>query len=310
MEIADILGILRAHWVLLVGIVFLGSAGGVTLSRLQGPIYWAEALIVIGREVNAGPIDEGEEIPAEWLVGTERDIIRSRAMLGRALERLAMPPPAGAGSILDQISAWVSPPEAPAEESTLAEQVDHVEGALELGSTQGSLALSLRYGGPSPDFSATFVNMLVEAYVDDKETAFASAQKSALGNIKERSDQFSEEIDQTIETVGSLASKPNSQILIQRRQQELSSLQEILEALEMQSLSLALTPNTQRVWFVSPAEVPFEPDYSRRWLIIAGGAILPVTITAILLIAWAQFSAKAAPGEASGRAGAALRQTG
>ena len=295
MEITDVFGVLRRHWILLTVIVLFGTVGGFTLSRLQGPIYWAEALIVIGQEINASPIDEGEEIPAEWLVGTERDIIRSRAMLGRALERLAMPPPKAAESIFGKVAAWVSPPEAPAEEPYFAEQIDHVEGALEIGLTQGSLALSLRYGGPSPEFSAAFVNTLVEAYVDDKETAFATARKAALGNLKERADHFSEEIDQTIRTVGSLVREPNSQILIQRRQQGLSGFQEILEVLEMQSLNLALTPNTQRVWFVSPATVPFKPDLSRRWFTIAVGAVLPAAIAVVLLIARAQFLSKAAP---------------
>lgn len=307
-------GVLRILWRgrIVIGLLMLiGGALGVGLARLQEPVYRAEALVIIGRDVNAGPVGGVAEVPPEWLVATERDILVSRSMLEDALARLGTPPPRSAGSPAAQIEAWVrerlgadAPPPAPPEPPSLPEQVEQVAGGLTVFSTPGSLGLTVQHSSPSAEFSTRIVNALVEAYIAQKTAAVATARQSAIEGVEERLLYYAQSIGDLVEDMTALMRQPDAQISLQRRRQEFDALQQILQELELQRERLALTPSGERVWFVSPATVPREPVLATRRLTVAAGVLLPAGLAALVLIVAARLSSarrRAAPPRALGR---------
>lgn len=173
--------LLRHRWTAL---AFLTAVLASTLlvTFFSIPVYKATTLIEIRAESQKvlafQDVVQMTQIEREFYQ-TQYDVLRSRTLAKRVLERLRLAddatfnPPSGRPSMLGVLVSWIqrplmpAPPAEPRDADSIAEQrlIDRFLGAVDVAPRRNSYLVEVSFLSPSPRLAADVANALAEEYV-------------------------------------------------------------------------------------------------------------------------------------------------
>jgi capsular exopolysaccharide synthesis family protein len=189
----DFKNLLRAlfarKWMFL-AIVALAFAVGLVWTRIAVPTFTATATVVIDprKQVVISSPEVLSDLEADSsVIDTQTQLIQSRAVVGKVVDRLALPLEVQSSSSKAlSARAWALftgslPTWAPSEKATVSRDqlIDSLIGRLEVQRIGLTSALRLSFTDPDPEFSARFANALAGEYLDYQLDMKRQANKDA-----------------------------------------------------------------------------------------------------------------------------------
>jgi uncharacterized protein involved in exopolysaccharide biosynthesis len=284
----------RGRWSLGVTIL-VGIVCGVLLARMQAPEYVAEALVIVRPPIIPTLDLAHAETPAAWLTATTRDVMTSRSIVERAIVNADLSPPPPAPGIVDSLRGAIPglagesaeqglPPADLESASRDAAELEAVQSGLDVAYDAGSFAIVVRQTSPSPAFSASFANALVNAYIHKQVEDIAARKAERLDALVARRDDIAQQIEHLVQEALLMSRRPNTQIALDLKRERLAELQQVENALATRIERLQALAADPNIWFVSPAVVPVKPSPMPAIITLTTSSILSSLFIGTLLI--------------------------
>jgi len=145
------------HRRLVVGVFAVVFTAAVVAALIRPRVWQAntKVLVKLGETVQLAPAESPSKsvnLPLNTeVVNTEAELVKSRHVIERAVERLGIKPPPG---------------------TEMSELIDNLQLALTVAPTPASNILRISYFGRDPERSARMVNAITDAYIEEHNKAY------------------------------------------------------------------------------------------------------------------------------------------
>ena len=209
-DLGALLGTLwRGKWVIALITALAILAGGVYALRLATPIYPATAELALKGEQEQVMTDIESVLggggASSEKINTEIDVMTSRKILGRLVDRLNLvadpefnaelrePSPYSPGALIAGLTGGDEP--APTEAEIREKVVDSVGEAISVTNKRESLTFTIRVETEGPRKSVRIANTLTELYIDNQLQEKFDANERASEFLSTRTAELKQELD-------------------------------------------------------------------------------------------------------------------
>lgn len=294
--------------------VVLGALTGLVGHAVLPTTFTAEALLVLDPAASVDVLGvRAAPLPTATLVATEKDVILSRAVVRSAESRARdfRPDPSAADSAAAPATASSDEPAHPATgashappkaqvgwspflaapvEDDIDAVLDALQGNLSVASEDDSLALAVSFRSDSPEYSAAFVNALLQSYIDHGIEQDSFERERLISQTTERLAAIEQRLDSLDVEISAFLERPDGHNAASRARELADGLQEVHRNLTFDVERTRATPIRARARIAARAEPPRRPSSPARAVLVAGGGVLAGLLAALFAVFVAQYT--------------------
>ena len=185
-----ILGILRRQLLLGAAVAAAAMLAAVLLLTQVTPLYTAQALILVeprSQQIDDTPREELAYATGNNRVDSQVEVIRSDAVVLRAIEGLDPPPALPAPGLARRVEAFLTRIETTVSDAQRRSRlIEVVRSDLRVRRRGLTYVIEIGYTSPSPDRAAALGNAVAQAYIADQVDAKIEAARNAEAALERR----------------------------------------------------------------------------------------------------------------------------